>query len=214
MRIVGGMALGLSSSFGGEAPFVFSGIPVDNGDFRMLVNYFGYSDSMLDQRAHFLGREYLSGEWAGAVYYDGGTLGSTSRWLPNRFVFPDYFTATPHFTSVYPSPNEYMIFPDNIYGSRVFGSKITNGDVEISLKYETVDFGASPAGRLSLGWTPQSDGSAGSFLPSTQFGFKQSYEFKKNHREDIVWDDRERERFEEALEEVMESSGWVLYACG
>ena len=35
-----------------------------------------------------------------------------------------------------------------------------------------------------------------------------------NHREDIVWDDRDRERFEETLEEVMESSGWVLYACG
>ena len=33
-----------------------------------------------------------------------------------------------------------------------------------------------------------------------------------NRREDIVLDDRDRERFVETLNEVVESSGWVLYA--
>ena len=33
-----------------------------------------------------------------------------------------------------------------------------------------------------------------------------------NRREDIVWDDKDRGRFEKTLEEVVERSGWVLYA--
>ena len=33
-----------------------------------------------------------------------------------------------------------------------------------------------------------------------------------DRREDIVLDDSDRERFEETLAEVVESSGWILYA--
>ena len=35
-----------------------------------------------------------------------------------------------------------------------------------------------------------------------------------NHREDIVYDDADRERFVETLVEVVEKSGWLLYARG
>jgi hypothetical protein len=155
---------------------VFSGIPVVNPEFQMLVNEFGYSDSMLDGRPNFLDREFLSGEWAGAIYYEGGHLPAMTRWLTDRFVFPDFVTPMPHFTSAYNPP--FMGLGNNKDGFPVFTSKIMNSDVEIAMHYETVDFGASMAGRLSLGLAPQGAGGAGSSVPSTRYGFKQTYEIR------------------------------------
>lgn len=34
-----------------------------------------------------------------------------------------------------------------------------------------------------------------------------------NRRADIVLDAQDRRRFEETLEEVVDASGWVVYAC-
>jgi hypothetical protein len=156
-------------------PFVFSGLGVENPDFTMQVSEYGYSDSMLDQRAQFMGREYLSGEWAGAIYYEGGSLPAMTRWLTPRFVFPDFVTPLPHFAPV----DENRLFTvqplRNMYGFRVFESEIWNADLKIGMEYQTVDFGEPLSGRLSLGLTPQSAGGVGEFLPSTQYGFMQTY---------------------------------------
>ncbi|MGD9418815.1 MAG: hypothetical protein Q7R22_007725 [Verrucomicrobiota bacterium JB025] len=76
------MVVALAASGGpavGEVPFVFSGLPATSPKLQISVDPAGYSDSMLDLRTKFSGREYLSGEWAGAIYYEGGHVPAMSR---------------------------------------------------------------------------------------------------------------------------------------
>ncbi len=156
-----------------QEPFVFSGIPIQNPKFEILVNEFGYSDSLLDRRNRFMGREYLSGEWAGAIYYEGGQLPAMTRWLTDRFVFPDFVTPTPHFTSKFDPP--FMIRPPNAHGFPVYTSTIVNPDVELEMTYEMLDLGEEEGGRLALGLEPHASGGAGAYLPSFRYVFRHAY---------------------------------------
>jgi hypothetical protein len=178
-RIIASAAFGLAlstASIHAQEPFVFSGIPIQNPRYEILVNEFGYSDSMLDRRSKFVGREYLSGEWAAAVYYQGGNLPAMTRWLTDRFVFPDFITPAPHFTSKYDPP--FSNYGPNSSGFDVYGSTIINPDLEIGMKYEMLDLGMDMAGRLSLGLTAHSAGGAGSFVPSGRYVFKHTYDIR------------------------------------
>ena len=47
---------------------VSSGFPVSNPDWQILLTDWGYADLAFDLRPGFVGREYLSGEWAGAAF--------------------------------------------------------------------------------------------------------------------------------------------------
>jgi len=51
---------------------VSSGFPIANPHWVILLTDWGYADLALDQTPGFVGREYLSGEWAAAVLYTGG----------------------------------------------------------------------------------------------------------------------------------------------
>lgn len=174
--MVAGLAGWTSPAPADPEPLVFSGIPIINPKVQLLVNEYGYSDSMLDRRQKFLDREYLSGEWAAAVYCEGGNLPPVTRWLTDWFVYPDFETPAPHFTSKYDPP--FLNYGPNSHGFDVFGSTVMNADLEIAMTYETLDLGQDMSGRLALGMTPQGAGGTGSFLPSQRYVFRQSYTIK------------------------------------
>ena len=174
--LVAVMVAGLIAGTEVSAQLTFQGLRIENRKFRISVNEYGYSDSMLDQRWGFKGREYLSGEWAGGVYYEGGNLPAMSRWYNPIFVFPDHTNAAPHFAPKFNPP--FMAFPTNAYDFPVYGSTITNEDLEISIRYEMIDTGTNEMDRFSMGITPASMGGMGSHLTSSRYLFKQSYEFR------------------------------------
>ena len=153
--------------------FVFGGLPIVNKKFEIRISPFAYSDSMLDRRRGFNGREYLSGEWAAAVYYQGGHLPAMTRWLNPEFVFPDHVTPLPHFESKFDPP--FTLNPTNADGFAVYGSTITNADIEIVMTYEMLDLGTNETERLPIGVIPTSAGGLGSNLWSGRYVFKQAY---------------------------------------
>lgn len=158
--------------------FVFSGLPIESKKFDILVNPFGYSDSMLDQHWGFKGREYLSGEWAAAVYYQGGHLPAMVRWLTPEFVFPDRINPVPHFAvlpDIFGNDFRFAANPTNEFGFPVFVSIITNADLQLEITYQMCDLGTNETDRLPMGLVPASAGGAGSNLWSARYVFKQSY---------------------------------------
>jgi hypothetical protein len=159
-----------------EEPFVFSGLPITSPKLQISVDLSGYSDSMLDMRTKFMGREYLSGEWAGAIYYDGGIKGGMTYWFPERFVYPDYYTydpatESPHFST----GDSFSVHGMNADGFEIFGSHIMNEDLEIIMRYEFRDFGEDQTFRPRIGLVPQSWGGIGDSLPAQRYGFMQTY---------------------------------------
>jgi hypothetical protein len=152
---------------------VFSGLPIESKKFEILVSPFAYSDSMLDRRWGFKGREYLSGEWAAAVYYEGGHLPAMTRWLNPEFVFPDHVTPLPHFESKFDPP--FRVNPANGDGFPVYESSFGSVDIEFLMSYEMRDLGTNETERLPIGLVPASGGGSGSNLWSGRYVFKQSY---------------------------------------
>jgi hypothetical protein len=170
---------GVSREAHADPPFVFSGLPISSPELQMNINSYGYSDSALDNRSMFLGREYLSGEWAGGICYEGGTLPTMFRWFPDRFVFPDFYTydhplGMPHFTG----SGTFTGLGKNSDGMDVFESTISNADLEVRMRYEFRDMGEDPAGRLRLGLAAHSLGGPGQYIPSQRYVFQQTYTFR------------------------------------
>ena len=69
---------------------VSSGYPVSNPEWEILMTDWGYADLALDLRPGFVGREYLSGEWAAAVHYVGGQNPTNAIWFQPQWFFPDW----------------------------------------------------------------------------------------------------------------------------
>jgi len=158
----------------GHAQFVFSGLPIESKKFHFLVSEYGYSDSFLDQHWGFKGREYLSGEWAAALYYEGGHLSPMARWLTPMFVFPDFVTTGPHFGVK--MSFHFALNPTNAYGFPVFQSIITNADIEITMTYDIVDVGTNQTDQVAIGLIPASVGGSGSNIWSGRYVYRQAYE--------------------------------------
>lgn len=169
MLLAGAMVATLSNA----QPFVFSGLPIESKRFHFLVSEHGMSDSFLDQKRGFRGREYLSGEWAAGMYYQGGHLSPMMRWFSPIFVFPDRINPGPHYgvkTSFhFASP------PTNSSGFPVYQSIITNADLEVRMSYEIVDVGTNENGQVALGLSPASAGGMGANLWSGRYVYRQNY---------------------------------------
>lgn len=107
---------------------------LDNPNWNITLTDFGYSDFLLDNTPGFEGREYLSGEWGSAVGYsrDGNTVDPT--WMEPNFLFPDWQTNS-DFTVV----QGIHLIGSNIDGLPIAQSVISNGDLEITLRFEMVD---------------------------------------------------------------------------
>jgi hypothetical protein len=167
----------LASSERASAQLISSGYPVKNRNFQMLVTDYGYADLALDERCGFEGREYLSGEWAAAVYYSGGSNPSGPRWLQPQWYYPDWvsnsdFAIQKAFGLANPT------VPTNMYGYKVYSSTITNRDLRITMTYDTVRFGKDESDRLVLGLSAKSAGGIGTSLSAGRYVFRQKYEFQ------------------------------------
>ncbi len=105
-----------------------------NPNWNITLTDFGYSDFLLDNTPGFEGREYLSGEWGSAVAYQ--RTGHTQRptWLEPNFMFPDWNT-----NSDFHVLTGIHLVGSNLDGLPIAESVISNGDLEITLRFEMVD---------------------------------------------------------------------------
>jgi hypothetical protein len=97
----------------------------------------GYADVALDLRDGFDGREYLSGEWGGAVDYMGAPM---PIWLTRHMIFPDWPTDSnfdvEEVIGIADPQN-----PFNEDGNIVFRSTIANPQLRITQWYDMRDAG-------------------------------------------------------------------------
>jgi hypothetical protein len=143
------------------------GYPVNNPDWEMDVTDWGYADLALDNRPGFVGREYLSGEWAAAIHYTGGSNPAGPIWFQEQWFFPDWnsnsnFALETPFAAANP--------PMNASGLPVFQSTIRNKDVRVLITYEMLD----SATGIAQATTPKSTAGAGSSILSNRYVFRQT----------------------------------------
>ncbi len=152
------------------AQLTSSGFQVQNPDWEILVTDFGYADLALDRRPGFAGREYLSGEWAGAIFYAGGHNPAGPIWFQPQWFFPDWISNS-NFSVVQGFGVANPANPLNASGFTVYRSIITNLDVRVTITYEMID---SVSG-IAQGNSPKSTAGAGASVTSSRYVFKQTY---------------------------------------
>ncbi len=106
-----------------------------NANWRVLVTPTGYLDLIIDARPGFDGREYLSGEWAPAVGYDG----HAPMWLEPQHVFPDWKTNSNFMTIMRDGQSVWPQDPANPFnedGNLVLESMQRNDHLEITHTYD------------------------------------------------------------------------------
>ena len=88
----------------------------------------------MDNTPGFEGREYLSGEWGSAIGYtrNGTTVAPT--WFEPNFLFPDWHTNS-NFTVV----QGIHLIATNADGLPIAESVFSNGDLQVTLRFEMVD---------------------------------------------------------------------------
>ena len=160
---------------------------ISNPDWEIGLWDSGYSDLLLDKRPGFEGREYLSGEWAGAVGYKKGATTVTPDWLEPCFIFPDWATGSAY--SVVSGLSGTAVI--NASGFEIFSSTISNGDLEIKQSYEmvdtTIDGGSGPTGPgIEQGEDPAVTGGSGFSTTSNRYILKQGYGIKNVSGEGIT----------------------------
>lgn len=173
-----------------QIPIVSFGIPLGTDDaFEARVTSGGYMDVVIDTRMGFHGREYLSGEWAPAISYDG----HPPMWLSRWHIFPDYMTnsdldildkdgnvvlgngATPMdfqntLTEIWVHPDQ----PVNKDGFTVLQSRQRNAHVEITHRYE---FCKAPGG-MAQGLSPVGGAQTGMLMQSSEFAYVHTLTFR------------------------------------
>ena len=144
-----------------------SGFPVSNPDWQILLTDWGYADLAFDLRPGFVGREYLSGEWAATVFYMGGQNPAQPIWFQPQWFYPDWvsdsdFGADTPFVST---------GTNNASGFKVYRSVITNADLRIEMTYEMIDTTTG----IAQGTTAKSMGETGSSITSDRYIFRETY---------------------------------------
>jgi hypothetical protein len=131
-------------------------------NWEIEIDDFGYSDYLGDLRPGFEGRDYLSGEWGGAVGYTvGASSATTPKWLTPNFDSPSWIT----------NSDFWVINPTSSIGLNVYQSTIRNNDLQISITSEVIDTGSG----IAMGFDPASNGGTGISLTSDRYVFKQTY---------------------------------------
>lgn len=142
---------------------------LDNPNWNITLTDFGYSDFLLDNTPGFEGREYLSGEWGSAVAYTRGGNSVAPTWLEPNFLFPDWKTNS-DFTVV----QGIHIVGSNLDGLPIAQSVISNGDLEITLRFEMVDTVTG----TPMGVKPASTAGAGLSVNSNRYVMNQTFTVK------------------------------------
>lgn len=146
-------------------------VAIGNPNWAILMTPEGYSDVALDNRPGFQGREYLSGEWAASIFYTGGSNPSGPIWLRKVWAFPCWDTNS-NFTVDQVIAGDTP--PFNSDGFQRFYSRISNGDLEITMRYEMIDTTTG----IDQGDEKEGTGGAGSSTTSDRYVFVQKYEVK------------------------------------
>jgi len=136
-----------------------------NPHWNIIIDDAGYSDLAFDQRPGFEGREYLSGEWAGAVSFVRGGVLQPPTWLTPEFLFPDW-TANSDFSVESPVAQIGV----NSHGMPVVRSVIANGSLRIAITSQMID----TTNGIPQGLSPRSS-PTGSNTISDRYVFKQSF---------------------------------------
>ncbi|MBI2926991.1 MAG: hypothetical protein HYY24_14950 [Verrucomicrobia bacterium] len=156
-----------------RAQLVSSGLAVQNPDWEILITDFGYADLALDRRAGFLGREFLSGEWAAAVFYSGGSNPTGPVWFQPQWFFPDWVSNSDFLVEKKVGIAD-PFNPKNADGFLVFQSVIANKDLRVTMTYEMLD---SKTG-IEQGTAPASTGGPGAKLTSNRYVYRQTYKIE------------------------------------
>lgn len=147
-------------SFGAHAQVTL----IQSPDWEIEVSNFGFSDYLGDLTPGFEGREYLSGEWAGAIGYQG----KAPTWLEPDFVFPDWKTNS-DFSVVQPM----TLGIPNSSGLPTASSVISNGTLKVTQNLEIVDTVTG----IAMG-TAAASSATGSSLQSNRYVLMHSYTFQ------------------------------------
>jgi len=173
-------------------------IPVEKGkgawlespNWRIYMSDFGYSDYFLARRPHWLRAwpynylwywdEMISGEWAGAVYYDGiqtpliaqgpNVNQPQCEWLEPNFLYPNW-TTNSNFWVVTPITTWNRGHLPAIYNDTGY-SRISNGQVEIGIDYEVLNARTAMGRCTNWFWTWRS------FVWSDRYILRQTYHIK------------------------------------
>lgn len=152
-----------------------------NPNWEIDLTDFGYSDYLGDQTPGFEGREYLSGEWAGAVGYTrGNDVGSPvigPTWLEPNFVYPDWTT-----NSDFQVESGIAVTGANLAGLPIAQSVIRNDDLRITQTFEMID----TLDGMAMGTSAASLGGGGSTITSNRYVLKQTYSIENISGDDIT----------------------------
>jgi hypothetical protein len=161
--------LALAAALPAQAAYTWNWTNLSSPDWDISVTDFGYSDYLLDHTPGFEGREYLSGEWGGALAYQRSGRTVAPTWLEPRFSFPDWDTNS-NYTVLQPmTPG-----PLTAQGLPTARSVIGDGRIEVTQDLRIVD----TVSGIPLGWAPASAGGAGSMRLSNRYVLEQRYTFR------------------------------------
>lgn len=160
--------LGWATGMGASADPIL-GTAVSSPTWEILVTDFGYADFALDRRPGFVGREYLSGEWAAAVGYEDESGPVGPIWLQRQWLYPDWVSNSDFGVEQGVAPLSRGS-PTNAWGFPVFQSAVTNGQVRITLWYEMMDSGEG----IAAGIVPRSRDWAGRAIWTDRYVFRQT----------------------------------------
>lgn len=145
-------------------------LTLHNPQWNITLTTFGYSDLLLDNTPGFEGREYLSGEWAGAVAWeDAAGTAVAPVWLEPEFICPDWSTNS-NFRTVSPISQ----VGSNEAGLPIARSVIANATLRITQTYEMIDTVTG----MPLGMRPASAGGSGTAYDSSRYVLKHSYSIR------------------------------------
>jgi len=147
----------------------FAQLQLANPNWNITLTSFGYADLLFDNTPGFEGREYLSGEWGAAVGYQVGATTVTPQWLEPQFIFPDWTT-----NSAFHVVSPIAVTGSNADNLPIAQSVISNGQLEVTLRYEMLDTVVG----TPMGTSAASVGGSGAFMSSNRYVLKQTYTVK------------------------------------
>lgn len=135
---------------------------------EIALSDYGYSDYLGDLTPGYQGREYLSGEWAGAIGYgQAGTLRKPT-WLEPNFVYPDWTT-----NSNFQVVSAITAGSNNAQGLPTASSVIQNDALRITQRFEIIDTRTGMAMGIAA-----ASASQGASLVSNRYVLQQTYTFE------------------------------------
>lgn len=145
-------------------------LEIFNPDWSITLTDHGYSDLLFDQRPGFVGREYLSGEWAAAFNYRVAGVPKATTWLEPHFLAPGWLTNS-DFTLAAPIAGTGMF---NASGFEIYSSAVSNADLGVRMFYEFLDTTTG----IEQGNKPKSALGPGDSETSNRYVLKQTYELR------------------------------------